>query len=184
MDLKDVLHDKLRQSRAVMLDKVEGLSDYDMRRPMTPTGTNLLGLVNHLVGVEHVYFGDSFDRLPPDTLPWNEDGSVWEGADMWARPEESSSYILGLYERACAHSDATVDALDLDAPGRVPHWPSPDTTLGYLLVWAHTDTAQHAGHADILRELIDGRTGSDTATSGTDWSTYHSTIQAAADAFR
>lgn len=184
MDLKGVLHEKLKASRAVMLDRVEGLSEYDRRRPMTPTGTNLLGLIKHLTGVEHVYFGDSFDRPPPETLPWNEDGTVWEGADMWAKADESSDYILGLYERACAHSDATIEAFDLDTPGRVPHWPSPDTTLGYLLVWVLEDTAHHAGHADIVRELIDGHTGSDTATSDTDWSTYVDRIQAAADTFR
>jgi hypothetical protein len=182
-DIKGELHSKLKASRAVMLAKVEGLSEYDMRRPMTPTGTNLLGMIKHLVGVEHVYSGDSFDRPPPETLPWNEDGTVWEGADMWAKADESSDYILGLYERACSHSDATIAALDLDAPGRVPHWPSPETTLGHLLVWVLEDTAHHAGHADIVRELIDGRTGSDTATSNTDWSTYVDRIQAAADTF-
>ncbi len=183
-DIKHDLHDKLNVSRAVMLAKVEGLSEYDMRRPMTPTGTNLLGIIKHLVGVEHVYFGDSFDRPPPDILPWNEDGTVWEGADMWAKADESSGYILDLYQRACAHSDATIETLDIETPGRVPHWPSPDTTLGYLLVWVLADTTQHAGHADILREMIDGRTGSDTATSDTDWSTYVQRIQAAADTFR
>ena len=182
-DLKGVLHYQLKASRAVMLARLEGLGEYDRRRPMTATGTNLLGMVKHLVGVEQVYFGASFDRPPPDTLPWNEDGTVWEGADMWATADESSDDILGLYERACAHSDATIEALDLDTPGTVPHWPSPATTLGYLLVWVLEDTAHHAGHADILRELIDGRTGSDTATSSTDWSTYVERIQAAADTF-
>lgn len=71
----------------------------------------MLGLIKHLTGVEQVYFGDSFDRSPPDTA------------------------------------------------------------LGYLLVWVLEDTAQHAGHADIVRELAGGRTGSDTATSDTDWPT-------------
>ncbi len=184
MTVKQDLHDKLKVSRSVMLAKVEGLSEYDLRRPMTPTGTNLLGLIKHLVGVEHVYFGDSFDRPSPDVLPWNEDGTVWEGADMWAKADESSDDILELYRRACAHSDATIETLDVESSGRVPHWPSPDTTLGYLLVWVLADTAQHAGHADIVREMIDGRTGSDTDTSNTDWSTYVQRIQAAADTFR
>ncbi|MEV7396754.1 DinB family protein [Aeromicrobium sp. NPDC092404] len=183
-DIKHDLQAKLRDKRAALLASLDGLGEYDLRRPMTPTGTNLLGLVKHLVGVEHVYFGDSFDRTPPDVLPWNADGSVWEGADMWARADESSDDILDLYRRACEHSDTTIEQLDIAAPGRVPHWPAPDTTLGYLLVWVLDDTAQHAGHADIVRELIDGRTGSDTATSDTDWSTYVQRIQAAADTFR
>ena len=184
--IKDDLHAKLKASRAVMLAKVDGLSEYDMRRPMTPTGTNLLGMIKHLVGVEHVYFGDSFDRPPSDTLPWNEDGTVWEGADMWATADETSGYILDLYQRACAHSDATIESLDIEASGRVPHWPQQrrDTTLGVLLIRVLDETAHHAGHLDIVREMIDGRTGSDTATSNTDWSTYVQRIQAAADAFR
>ena len=184
--IKAELHRKLQLARTSVLSSVEGLGEYDLRRPMTPTGTNLLGLVKHLAGVEYVYFGDSFDRPAPETLAWNEDGSVWEGADMWATPDESSDYLIGLYRRAIAHSDETITIRDLDAPASVPHWPAAkrDTTLGHLLIWVLAETAQHAGHTDIIRELIDGSTGSDTATSDTDWSTFLSRIQAAADRFR
>jgi len=186
MDVKDALHGKLVEVRGALLAAVEGAGEHDLRRPLTPTGTNLIGLVKHLVGVEHVYLCESFGRPAPDVLPWNEDGSVWEGADMWATAEESSEEILALYRRACAASDATIGALDLDIPGTVPHWPAEkaDTTLGHLLVWVLAETAQHAGHAEIVRELVDGRTGSDTATSGTDWTTYLARIQAAADRHR
>ena len=89
-DLKAELHRKLQASRAVMLAKLDGLSEYDRRRPMTQTGTNLLGLVKHLAGVESVYLGESFGRPAPEPLPWYTDGSVWDGADMWAKPGESS----------------------------------------------------------------------------------------------
>jgi hypothetical protein len=58
-DLKRELHRKLQASRAGLLSKLDGLSEYDMRRPMTPTGTNLLGLVKHLTGVEYGYLGES-----------------------------------------------------------------------------------------------------------------------------
>ncbi|MCD9198378.1 DinB family protein [Aeromicrobium wangtongii] len=185
-DLKDVLHAKLREVRGALLAGVDGASEYDLRRPMTPTGTNLLGLVKHLVGVEHVYLGESFGRPAPDVLPWVADGSVWDGADMWATADESSQEILALYHRACAHGDTTLDALSIDAPGRVPHWPpaTAGTTLGYLLVRMVAETAQHAGHAEIIRELADGRTGSDTHDSGTDWPVYVARIKHAADAHR
>ncbi|MCW2823665.1 MAG: hypothetical protein JWQ91_582 [Aeromicrobium sp.] len=184
-EAKDALHAKLVEVRAALLAAVEGASEHDLRRPMTPSGTNLIGLVKHLVGVEHVYLGESFGRRAPDILPWVTDGSVWAGADMWATAEESSDEIIALYRRACAHGDATIASLDLDAPGRVPHWDpaTADTTLGYLLVRMVAETAQHAGHAEILRETIDGRTGSDTGDSGTDWPTYVRRIQAAADHF-
>jgi hypothetical protein len=185
-DIKDVLHAKLREERAAVLARVEGVNEYDLRRPMTPTGTNLLGLVKHLASVEYRYLGDSFDRPAPETLAWVEDGSDYEGADMWAKPDETSDYLIGLYRRAVAHSDATIERLDLDAPGRVPHWPADraDTTLGVLLVRVLDETAHHAGHLDIVRELVDGSTGSDTAESGTDWPAYVARIQAAADPFR
>jgi Protein of unknown function (DUF664) len=88
-DLKGELQRKLHASREGLRSKLEDLSEYDMRRPMTPTGTNLLGLVKHLAGLEYGYLGKSFKRPPPETLPWVEDGSIWEGADMWATPDES-----------------------------------------------------------------------------------------------
>jgi Protein of unknown function (DUF664) len=186
-DLKKELHDKLRGSRGTMLAKLEGLSEYDMRRPMTPTGTNLLGLVKHLAGVEYAYFGDSFGRPAPEPISWYEDGSVWEGSDMWATTEESSEYLTGLYLRACAHADKTLEEFDLDAAGAVPHWPADrrHTTLGVLLVRMVTETAQHAGHADIVREMIDGAAGNDANfPDDEDWPKYVAAVQSAAEAFR
>lgn len=185
--LKTELHDKLREVRAALLGKLDGLSDYDLRRPLTPTGTNLLGLVKHLAGLEYGYLGDALGRPAPETMSWVEDGSIWEGADMWAAPGESREYITGLYQRACAHADAAITSLDLDAPARVPHWPQArrDTTLGFLLIRMVAETAQHAGHADIVRELIDdtpGQDHDDIGDSGT-WQRYLAQVQAAADTF-
>jgi hypothetical protein len=185
-DLKQELHRQLRVARGTVLSKVDGLSEYDMRRPMTPTGTNLLGLVKHLAGVEYVYLGDSFDRPPPDTMSWVEDGTIWDGADMWATADDTSEELIALYQRAAAHGDATIDALDLDAAGSVPHWPEDRraTTLGVLLIRMVTETAQHAGHADIIRELIDGRAGNDANfATDVDWDEYASRVQRAADSF-
>src|SRR6478609_3253947 len=120
---QDELHRKLRLAREGVLSKLVGLSEYDLRRPMTPTGTNLLGLVKHLAGVEYGYLGESFDRPPPEPLPWVEDGTIWEGADMWATSDEPSADIIALYRRACEHGDRTIEALDLTTPGTVAHWP-------------------------------------------------------------
>ena len=185
-DLKDELHSKLRDGRATMLAKLDGLSEYDRRRPMTPTGTNLLGLVKHLAGLEYGYLGESFGRPAADTLPWYADGSVWEDADMWARPEESTEYLTGLYRRACGHADETIATLGLDAPGSVPHWPADrrNTTLGVLLIRMVAETAQHAGHADIVRELIDGKGGPDQGDiDESTWRAYTAQVQTAADTF-
>ena len=143
-----------------MLWKLDGLSEYDVRRPMVPTGTNLLGIVKHVASVEAGYFGETFDRPFPGPLPWLDDGAE-PNADMWATAEESREQIVGLYHRVWAHSDATIEALPLDAIGHVPWWP-PDhreVTLHWILVHMIAETDRHAGHADIVRELIDGAVG-------------------------
>jgi len=185
-NLKDELHRKLQDSRAAMLAKLDSLSEYDLRRPLTPTGTNLLGLVKHLAGLEYEYLGESFGYPAPERMSWWEDGSIWQGADMWAKPDESSEYITCLYRRASAHADGVVAALDLAAPGSVRHWPADrrDTTLGVLLIRMVAETAQHAGHADIIRELIDGKGGPDQDDfDEATWREYITEVQAAADAF-
>jgi Protein of unknown function (DUF664) len=78
-DMKAELHGSLQASRSGLLSKLEGLSEYDLRRPMTPTGTNLLGLAKHLAGLEYGYLGESLNRPAPETMSWVEDGSIWEG---------------------------------------------------------------------------------------------------------
>jgi hypothetical protein len=185
-DVKEELHSKLQASRAALLSKLDDLSEYDLRRPMTPTGTNLLGLVKHLAGIEYEYLGGAFNRPAQETMSWIEDGSIWQAADMWAKPEEPSEYIVGLYRRACAHADSVIAALDLDAPGYVAHWPEGrrDTTLGFLLIRMVAETAQHAGHADIIRELIDGKGGPDQDTvDEPTWREYIAQVEAAANTF-
>jgi hypothetical protein len=80
---------------------------------------------------------------------------------MWATADESQEQIVALYRRAWTHSDATIDALALDATGRVPWWPEDgaSVTLHQILVHMIAETDRHAGHADIVRELIDGDVG-------------------------
>lgn len=161
-DLEAALVSALRGGRAAMLAKLDGLSEYDRRRPLTPTGTNLLGLVKHLAGLEYGYLGDAFGRHAYERPSWFRDDPNTE-IDMWATPDESSDYITGVYQRACAHSDVTIAELDLDSPGHVTHWAEghQETTLGVLLISMVVETARHTGHADIIRELIDGRIGAE-----------------------
>jgi uncharacterized damage-inducible protein DinB len=159
-DPKSVLHQYLQRAREVLLWKLDGLSDYDVRRPMTSTGTNLLGLVKHVASVEAGYLGEVFGRPFPEPLPWFDDDAE-PNADMWASEDETRAEIVGLYRRVWVHSDATIDALDLDTVGTVAHWP-PDrreSTLHLMLVHMIAETHRHAGHADIVRELIDGAVG-------------------------
>jgi uncharacterized damage-inducible protein DinB len=158
------LRQYLQQARDAMLWKLDGLSEYDLRRPLTPTGTNLLGVVKHLAGCEIGYFGAVFGRPPAEEPPWTDE-AVLEATpmvDMWATAQESREYITGWYRRAQAHADETIEALDLDAIGRVPWWPKDDrgvVNLHRILVHMIAETHRHAGHADIVRELIDGEAG-------------------------
>ena len=159
-DPKGDLRRYLQVAREAMLWKLDRLSEYDVRRPMVPTGTNLLGLVKHLASVELGYFGETFGRPFSEPLPWLEEGAE-PNADMWATPDESRAEIIGLYHRAWAHSDATIGSLALDAIGQVPWWPPErrEVTLHRILVHMIAETDRHAGQADIVRELIDGATG-------------------------
>jgi hypothetical protein len=186
-DPKADLHRYLRAGREAMLWKLEGLSEYDARRPLTPTGTNLLGLVKHLASIEAGYFGETFDRPFGEPLPWL-DADAEPNADMWVTPDESREDIVGLYHRVWAHADATIDALPLDAKGRVPWWTkTPDVTLHRILVHVIAETDRHAGHADIVRELIDGAAGlrvdNDNlpATERAWWQEYRARVQRAAE---
>ncbi|HWL99183.1 MAG TPA: DinB family protein [Nocardioidaceae bacterium] len=159
-DPKADLHRYLQTGRDALLWKLDGLSEYDVRRPMVPTGTNLLGLVKHVASVEIGYFGETFGRPSDEPLPWFADDAE-DNADMWATADESREDIIGLYHRAWAHSDATIEALPLDAIGHVPHWPAErsEVTLHRILVHMIAETHRHAGHADIVRELVDGSVG-------------------------
>jgi hypothetical protein len=155
--VKAYLHDDLRFVREVMLWKLDGLSEYDVRRPLTTTGTNLLGLVKHLTVTEARYFGEVFGRPYPEPLVRWEEGE--DDEDKWAREDETRAEIVDGYRRACAHADATIEALPIDAQGHVPWWPRPDVMLFNVLVHVLTETNRHAGHADILREQLDGAKG-------------------------
>ncbi|MDQ1738832.1 MAG: hypothetical protein QOE53_484 [Pseudonocardiales bacterium] len=157
---KHDLHRYLQQGRDALLWKLEGLSEYDVRRPMTPTGTNLLGLVKHVASMELGYFGDTFGRPSPVPLPWFDEDAE-PNADMWATAAESRAQIVELYHRSWTHSDQTIEQLPLDAVGEVPWWPPErrNPTLHRVLVHMAVETHRHAGHADIVRELIDGAAG-------------------------
>ena len=183
-DPKADLHRYLQAGREALLWKLDGLSEYDVRRPMVPTGTNLLGLVKHVASVEAGYFGSTFGRPFDEPLPWFEEGAE-PNADMWATADESREQIVGLYHHAWAHSDATVNMLALDAIGHVQWWPDGrnEVTLHRILVHMIAETNRHAGHADIVRELIDGaaglRDGNDNLAPGDQgwWQNYRSRLE-------
>jgi hypothetical protein len=188
-DQKSDLRRYLQQGRDAMLWKMDGLSDYDIRRPLTPTGTNLLGMVKHLASCEFGYFGETFGRPSADALSWSESDP---NADMFATASESRDFITGLYRKSWAHADVTFDTLDLDAVGHVRWWGGGDRSvvnLHRILIHMIAETHRHAGHADIVREMIDGVAGLRADNSNLPeeedpawWATYRSRVEQAARA--
>ena len=116
MDQKDVLHRYLKSARQALLWKLEGLADYDLRRPLTATGTNLLGVLKHVASVEMGYFTSVFNRPCDVPLPWFDEGAE-PNADMWATAEETRDDIV-----ACSASPSAgwLAQCLLSRPNRVP----------------------------------------------------------------
>lgn len=160
MDEKAMLKLYLQRERDALLWKTEGLSERELRMPRTRTGTNLLGILKHVVTVDVGYFGALFGRPFPEPMPWGRDDAE-DNADMWATADQSAAWVRDFAARAWAHSDVTIDTMALDTAAVVPWWgpEKRNTTLRTLMVHMTSETARHAGHMDILRELADGAVG-------------------------
>ena len=150
---KESLKVSLDRHRDAVLWKLEGLGDDDLRRPMVPSGTSLLGLVKHLGSVEYGWFCETFGR-DTEPLPFDENDP---DSDMRARPDETAEDILAFYGRARAAADRVIDELDVEETGTA--WFGDTVTMRWVLIHMVEETARHAGHVDILRELIDGMAG-------------------------
>jgi hypothetical protein len=187
---KASLHHYLQSQREALLWKLDGLGERELRMPRTPTGTNLIGIVKHMANGEIGYFGDVFGRAwptPGERIP-EEQFAADPQADWYATEAETSEQIVDLYRRVWAFADATIEELPLDAPGRVPWWPAgrDEVTLGQVIVHVLVDLARHVGHADILRESIDGAAGLLARASNLpdqDWPAYVAKLTALADRF-
>jgi uncharacterized damage-inducible protein DinB len=184
-DPKDALRRYLRQAREALVWKVADLPEREARLPRTPTGTNLLGIVKHAAGVEAGYFGVTFGREWPGEELMDDDDPQ---SDLYATAAETRDGIIGVYRRVWTFADETIDELPLDARGSVPWWPPEraEVSLHQVLIHVISDLARHAGHADILREQIDGATGlaADRDTMpDVDWPAYTGRLTAIADGF-
>jgi uncharacterized damage-inducible protein DinB len=150
---KESLHIRLDRHRDVVLWKLDGLDDEQLRRPLVPSGTNLIGLVKHLGSVEYGWFCDTFGR-ESEAIPFDENDPE---ADMRAAPGETTAEILEYYGRARAAADRVIDEVDLEDLGK--SWRGDAVSMRWVLIHMIEETARHAGHMDIVRELIDGATG-------------------------
>lgn len=150
---KESLLASLDRHRDVVLWKLEGLDDEQLRRRMTPTGTSLLGLVKHLACVEYGWFCETFGR-PVEKIIQNPDDPE---EDLRIEPHESTADVLGYYQRARAAADQVVAELGVEEEGTA--WFGDAVSMRWVLIHMIEETARHAGHMDILRELIDGAVG-------------------------
>lgn len=159
-DDKAALIDSLHALNQAVLVKLDGVGEYDLRRPMTPTGTNLLGLVKHLASVQAGYFGDVFGQPWPETLTWMGPDAE-PNADMFAESDESLEWVRDFYVRSWEHAATTFDLVGPEDTGTVSWWPPErrHPTLNTVLLHMIVETARHAGHMDILREAVDGQAG-------------------------
>lgn len=181
-------HGYLQEARQVVLGCVDGLGEYELRHPMTPTGTNLLGVVKHLIGIEAGYLGVCLGHPFEQPLPWIADESLGPNRDMWATADESSDSIVDLYQQASAHADSVLAEVGPTAKASVPWWPEDArvTTAAGLVARVLKDTSMHAGQLQILREQIDGRAGADWSDAGDRdwWRSYTAGLEEVALRFR
>jgi hypothetical protein len=152
-DEKTSLRVSVDRHRDVVLWKIEGLDDEQLRRPMTPSGTSLLGMVKHLAAVEYGWFCSTFGR-EVEPMPFDEDDP---DADLRIAPDETTADILAFYGRARAAANAAVAEIELDTLGTA--WFGDPVSMRWVLIHMIEENARHCGHIDILRELIDGATG-------------------------
>lgn len=150
---KESLHASLDGHRDAVLWKLDGLDDEQLRRPMTPSGTNLLGLVKHLAVVEYGWFCQTFGR-EVEPFPFDPED---EDADFRVEPHETTADIVEFYGRARAAADEVIGQVGIEDLGTAPFGAS--MTMRWVLIHLIEETARHVGHMDIVRELIDGATG-------------------------
>jgi hypothetical protein len=188
-DTKTVLKRYLQAARDALLWKVEGLDERTLRMPQTPTGTNLIGIVKHAANIEIGYFGGTFGRVwPTDEAVPTSAYDADPQADFYLTEQETADGIVDFYRRVWSFADATIDELPLDARGRVAWWPEDraEVTLERIIVHVTEDLARHAGHADVVRELIDGSIGLSATNSNVpdmDWPEYVAKLTALAEQY-
>jgi uncharacterized damage-inducible protein DinB len=147
------MHLRPTQAEPCSATRVDGLDDERLRQPMTPTRTNLLGLVKHLAASENMWFCETFGR-PFEGIPFYDPD---DDAVMQVTPQESTADVLGYYARARAAADNAIEDLAMEDTGTA--WWGDTVSMRWVLIHTIEDTARHAGHMDILHEHIDGQVG-------------------------
>ncbi len=152
----------LAAQRQAVLSIVAGLDEEAWHRSVVPSGWTPAGLVEHLGGAEWHWFQGVVTGVVPERPPGEEDLPPYDPKAALFVSDEPSAEIIAFYRDQCAASDAVLAATPLSAPPRGKHGvPGQDEPPDVRWVVLHMieETARHAGHLDIARELIDGQTG-------------------------
>lgn len=152
-DEKTTLESYLDWYRTAIVDKLDGLSDEDAKRRLVSSETTLFGIVHHLAYVERWWFQDVFAGRTVE-YPWTDDDP---DAEWHVDSGVSAAQAIALYQQECEEDRKITSAASPDDLAR--HEKFQDMSLRRIMVHMIEETARHAGHADILRELIDGTTG-------------------------
>jgi uncharacterized damage-inducible protein DinB len=161
-DERETLTSMLDFYRDTAVWKCSGMSDEDLRKVIVPSGWSVLGMVQHLAYVEQWWFQELFKGVPEKELPpvpWTDDDP---DADFRVQPDQTTESVLDFYKECCERSreitkDASLDDITAAWPEDRP--PERRPNLRWILVHLIEETARHAGHMDVARELIDGSTG-------------------------
>ncbi len=157
-DIKQFLIDSLDSERRHVLATVEGLTDDQLREVVVPSGWSLMTMLKHLtVGIEHYWFSCIIGGEPLSYFDTDEmrDQGEWQ---FW--PSDTGAELIARYRAEALRGNEIVAQLELDSPPaqRDPYWGEwLPTDVFYILMHMISETATHAGHMDVARELIDGR---------------------------
>lgn len=183
------LRDYLDQSRTAALWKTENLSESGLRLPLVPSGSSILGIINHLAFTEFGYFSYCLKRPVTNQRALDLFKLDDPLGDFVVEKEVSSAEVREFYQQAISASNAGIDELELTAPAFVPWWGEhAATTLEHLLIHMCSETARHAGHLDLLRELLDGSIGFTRGNtnlpdlSPTEWKEHYERLKGIAEA--
>lgn len=156
-DERATLEAFLDMMRAAVAGRLRGVSEQDARRSPVTSGTSLGGLIKHLTWVELEWFEQVLARTPQDQLPTPPSTDDDPDADFRLEDDQTVDGVLDAYQAQCTRSRHILAEFDLD--DTVPHAHLGTVSARWVLVHMIEETARHAGHADIIREGLDGVRG-------------------------
>lgn len=154
-DERETLLAFLTWHRQTFLRKLDGLTDEQLRWRHVPSGLTLMGMLRHLGDVERHWFGEVFAGDPANRFFTDDDPD----ADWRPGPDDTGPDLIASYRQAAARADTAIAEATFGDLARNADLDDPPVNLHFIVVHMIAETARHNGHADLIREAIDGQTG-------------------------